>query len=682
MGNKNQKNRNQTNKLNKKERMQLKAWICLLGVFLLLFLLAGQIYIHMQPQKQGPKPTPHIPVLTKLSNVWLIEVGEDNLLVYRNGQEESYDYGTVEAAVDENGEVLWDVPINEAKATELHLYQPDRNYREQLADIILTDGRVTEVIVKTDKIHGVILSADENSVEVEGYGELPLASDYRGYRIFNTLAMCTYEDLAFGYDFADLVIEDGEVCGILMVREETMDSIRVLLKTGDFEGTIHEEVIFTANTDYKVTYGPFGQEVTEEYAAGDELVVRSDSELFSGERITVKPIALTGKVILSNVNRSQGVPGYRGHIELIKGEDGIAVVNEVSLEEYLYSVVPSEMPASYPKEALKAQAVCARTYAYGHMQHAAYPAYGAHVDDSTSYQVYNNILENESTTGAVKETYGQLLRTVDGSLAGTYYYSTSCGVGSDANVWKTEAAAAIDYLKAETINESTMQRKLMLREQQFETGSDTSVMNPVDMGEILREEENFAEFITSVNRDDFEAKEGWYRWKYKVKKLDAEHICEVLKKRYKASSKLVLSQNKKGKFVSQEIKDFDEIKDMFIAKRGSGGVADELILETNNGTYKVITEHNIRYVLCDGETKVVRQNGSEVAMPNLLPSGFFIMETNEKGGEIVSYTLTGGGFGHGAGMSQNGARAMAAKGYTCEDILLFFYDKCKVEPVY
>ena len=54
------------------------------------------------------------------------------------------------------------------------------------------------------------------------------------------------------------------------------------------------------------------------------------------------------------VNRSQGTPSYRGHIELLRTADGIAVVNELPLEEYLYSVVPSEMPASYPLEALKA----------------------------------------------------------------------------------------------------------------------------------------------------------------------------------------------------------------------------------------------------------------------------------------------------------------------------------------
>ena len=62
------------------------------------------------------------------------------------------------------------------------------------------------------------------------------------------------------------------------------------------------------------------------------------------------------------------------------------------------------MPASYALEALKAQAVCARTYAVWQMQEYAYPEYEAHVDDSTSYQVYHKIDSQNSTDQAVEET--------------------------------------------------------------------------------------------------------------------------------------------------------------------------------------------------------------------------------------------------------------------------------------
>lgn len=644
------------NRMSRWERIQLKVWVCMLGIVLLVFLFLGRLFVLQEDDEEREESKPHESVVEKLSNVWIMDIGENGLRIYRDGVEEIYRFS--------DGSVL-----------------PDRGDREQIADVILMDGLVADVSVKRDKVHGVILGADENSVEVEGYGELVLASDYKGYRIYNTLAMCSYEDLAFGYDFADFVMEDGEICGILMVREETMDSIRVLIKTSDFANGLHEEVRLTSDTDFVIQYGAYGEELEDQYTAGDEVVITEDSKYFVSDRIIVRPLVLSGKIILTNVSRSQGTPGYRGHMELVKDKDGIALINEVSLEEYLYSVVPSEMPASYSGEALKAQAICARTYAYGHMLHAAYPAYGAHVDDSTSYQVYNNILEQESTTGAVKETHGQLLCTSDKRPAETYYYSTSCGVGSDANVWKTEAAKEITYLKAETINETTMQEKLMLREQADAGGETMSVSTQTTLGENLREEKAFADFITSVNADDFEVGEGWYRWNYQVKQLSAKHICEVLKKRYQVNQNLVLTLEK-GEYVSAEPDNFTKIKELYIAVRGSGGVADELVLETDGGTYKVISEHNIRYVLCDGETKVKRQNGDETAMPSLLPSGFFILETSKKNGNVVGYTLTGGGFGHGVGMSQNGAKTMALKGYSCEEILLFFYENCRLENIY
>ena len=79
---------------------------------------------------------------------------------------------------------------------------------------------------------------------------------------------------------------------------------------------------------------------------------------------------------------------------------------------------------------------------------------------------------------------------------------------------------------------------------------------------------------------------------------------------------------------------------------------------------------------------VDRKDGSQIASPNLLPSGFFVMEIKKEKGKVTGYTLRGGGFGHGVGMSQNGARQMAQEGYSAMDILLFFYQGCTVENVY
>lgn len=652
-------------KLNKSQRMQMKAFVCLLGIILILILLLGKLIgalLHQEQQGDESQPSqPHIPVVETVYNVWIMEEDENGILIFRDGVRESYPWGTTTEQTEEE------------TADEPETYRPDAAVREQVADVTLTDGKVSDIVLKSEKINGRILSADDSFIEVEGYGKLPLSENYKGYRLYDSLQMCTVKDICFGYSFTDLCIENGEICGILMVKEEAMEYIRVLIKASDYSGIFHTQPAVTADVGFTVVYGSYEDRKTEVHKAGEEIIFSYDSPYFQGERVLIVPEVLTGKVILNNVSRSQGTPSYRGTIELLQTEEGIIIINEVLLEEYLYSVVPSEMPSKYPSEALKAQAVCARTYAYGHMEHAGYPQYGAHVDDSTSYQVYNNILEQESTTTAVKDTYGQLLYTAEDTLAGTYYYSTSCGVGSDANVWKTEAAPLITYLHAKSLSKTAMSQTLTAGQ---EYSGDLE-----NIGEKLRDEGAFSDFILSRNEDDFEVNEGWYRWTYEVKKLDPEYMLDVLRKRYAANSKLILTLED-GEYISREIGELGNITDIYIDKRGAGGVADELVIEGEKGIYKVISEHNIRYVLNNGESKVIRQDGSEVTSLSLLPSGFFVITVGKEEGNVVGYTLTGGGFGHGVGMSQNGAKEMAKYGWSAEDILLFFYENCALKCIY
>ena len=159
-------------------------------------------------------------------------------------------------------------------------------------------------------------------------------------------------------------------------------------------------------------------------------------------------------------------------------------------------------------------------------------------------------------------------------------------------------------------------------------------------------------------------------------------MLKVLQKRYTSNENLILTQNKEGDFVSEPIKELDVIQNMYISSRGSGGIAEELIIETKKNVSKVVTEHNIRYILNVGISKVNRQDGSSVASPNLLPSAFFTLEIAKEGKSIVGYSLIGGGYGHGVGMSQNGAKEMAKEGYKATDILQFFYEGCNIIKIY
>lgn len=615
------------NELSKSQRMQLKALSCILGIALLLILLVCRL---LSAILQWIEPEP---VIRNLYNVWIMETGENHLKVFEEGFEKVYEC--------EEGVMI------------------PEEAREQVADIVLSDEKVAQVQVKSHKINGKVLAVDSEGIELEGVGKYALTERVKGYRLYDTLTMCTGQDLLIGYDFADFVLEDGKICAILMVKEEVMEYIRVLIKSGDYKAMLHDNLTITSDTDYTICYDSGGQTVEELHQAGEVCEIDENSQWLNEGRIRIVPSVLTGKVILQNVSRNQGIPAYRGTIEVMNTGKGLAVINEVLLEEYLYSVVPSEMPASYPAEALNAQAVCARTYAYKHMLHAGLPKYGAHVDDSTGYQVYNNIAEQEAATTAVKETYGQILFWEEGDApADTYYYSTSCGVGSDADVWSVESGGSPAYLTSHLINRTEMAKMDLTRE------------------------EDFARFICSKNVDDYEVSESWYRWQYEKESIDSDTICQRLKERYQANPSGILTLQEDGTYKSEDVKAWNHILNLEITERGAGGVAKELLLTTDKETYLIFTEYNIRYILCDGETKVFRQDGSQASAPTLLPSGFFLLETVKEKENVVGYYLTGGGYGHGVGMSQNGARNMAAEGRTAQQILAFFYQGCLLLNVY
>ncbi len=95
-----------------------------------------------------------------------------------------------------------------------------------------------------------------------------------------------------------------------------------------------------------------------------------------------------------------------------------------------------------------------------------------------------------------------------------------------------------------------------------------------------------------------------------------------------------------------------------------------------------MTENAIRYVLCDGDTKVVNNEGKKVLFPNLLPSAFFTISTSKEGENVVGYNVIGGGYGHGIGMSQNGASQMAKNGYSSTQILQHFFEGTQIKQVY
>lgn len=127
--------------------------------------------------------------------------------------------------------------------------------------------------------------------------------------------------------------------------------------------------------------------------------------------------------------------GYRGKIELHNVLGKIYIINILNIEEYLYSVVPSEMPSGWNTEALKAQAVASRTYSYYHLlKNNGKTIYD--LDATTNFQVYKGITsETQYTTEAVQETAGIIMIYGYEPII-AYFHSTSGGKTSDdRDVW-------------------------------------------------------------------------------------------------------------------------------------------------------------------------------------------------------------------------------------------------------
>lgn len=142
---------------------------------------------------------------------------------------------------------------------------------------------------------------------------------------------------------------------------------------------------------------------------------------------------------------------YRGRIQLTREGSKLLAVNHVDLDQYLYSVVGSEMPAYWPLEALKAQAIAARSYALVHMVRPAHTLYD--LGATTRWQQYEGIQAEANTTqAAVNQTRGVLLSYQGGVVESMYAASDQIvtdifgGRGMSQNGAYKLAAQGYDYL--------------------------------------------------------------------------------------------------------------------------------------------------------------------------------------------------------------------------------------------
>ena len=200
--------------------------------------------------------------------------------------------------------------------------------------------------------------------------------------------------------------------------------VRVLLAQGRSQLSVSSAAEFTARDGLgQVWHLPAGAQTF-----GPGLRLRTtDSQ--QAQRVPGPVTFLPG----SSPLRLGGRP-YRGQFLVSVAGGALRAVNSVSLEAYLYGVVPSEVPKDWLPEALKAQAVAARTYALAGLKTGSW--FDLYAD--TRSQVYLGIAhEAPSTTAAVRETAGEVV-LYQGRVAKTYFFSSSGGrTASAPEIWPT-----------------------------------------------------------------------------------------------------------------------------------------------------------------------------------------------------------------------------------------------------
>ncbi len=208
---------------------------------------------------------------------------------------------------------------------------------------------------------------------------------------------------------------------------DTDRRIRVAL-----EAAAHEAEV-TSHGPVRVAAAGWSTTVT-----GPVRVRRVGAHLIVNDRTVAPPVRITGTSAWLSVD---GTP-VRGDLVVTVRGRRVLVVNEVGLEDYVRSVVPSEVPSDWPPEALKAQAILARTYAL--YQKSERGARDFDLDATVQSQVYGGVAnEDGRTSRAVAATAGRVVR-FQGQLAFTPYHSTSAGPTEDAaEIWGID----LPYLK-------------------------------------------------------------------------------------------------------------------------------------------------------------------------------------------------------------------------------------------
>lgn len=389
-------------------------------------------------------------------------------------------------------------------------------------------------------------------------------------------------------------------------------------------------------------YDEYDLERTLLYIPDDIIYIRSSNNgellLLNEDMNEIITIAGNGSIVIGSGNNHESIVQvdknkYRDYIKfLIKG-NYIDIINHVELEHYLYGVVPREMGSSFPLEALKAQAIIARSYTLANINYHLGDGYN--LCDTTHCQVYG-AYDNETiiTNQAVDQTYGQYI-TYNGNVISANYHSNSGGITEDSgNAWSQSLPylSSIEDVFSNDAPNSSWNFSLSISDIQSKLAS-----SGIDLGQI-----NNIEILetTDANR--------------------------VLSLRIDGSKgeKIITGSQLRSLLGATTLK-----STWFTVSKKGGYENSKAYVINGSNSYPVEIDLSVAYIKDSGRDLMV--NRSTVNRARSIDKTTQLESTYSSA--PTTFVFNGRGYGHGVGMSQYGAREMANQGYNYEDIITHYY---------
>ncbi len=324
---------------------------------------------------------------------------------------------------------------------------------------------------------------------------------------------------------------------------------------------------------------------------------------------------------------------YRDYITFLEKDNKLSLINHIEIENYLYGVVPKEMPASWPLESLKAQAIVARSFALSNINKHAKDGYSlCDTTDCQVYKAYDN--EHPNTNIAVNETKGEYVY-YNGKVASTPYHSNSGGYTEDSSIaWGGKFPYLISV--PDKFSEASNGNNWSVKMTPLEIENKLLTIG-VSIGEV----KDIIILNTSAANRVIELK---------IVGTQGEHIINGNKMR-------TLLGNTTMKSTWFEID-----------KKGENSI-NKLYVIDGSLRYPVEININTSYILDDKSNTSPNRNNISRAIGSDKTSNI------EQALSIIptTFVFNGKGYGHGVGMSQFGAMEMAKSGYNYEDIIKHYY---------